>query len=514
MSWTALLVLCCALGPECRAQEELRLALPASTLPEALAECAKRFDIEYLAVGCTDRREEPFIKATCVEDLLEQVLATYGASGIGFDGLWFIDARPLAEDRWQALSTALPPEVAAAADPGVDSRAQWEAARERLRQLLNEKLGPDPQPPEAGLLVLPFEAPTAEVAAVQAHRVRQALESVQSHLAASGPELQGHIRVDDKGGLYLLSDGSTYKVGDIPREWRRDWLAATEGLARPHMDLHWPPLAVQRRAAPSLVQEVQIELSGTLREFAAVCSQQAAVRVTVPEDQAAVRIDARTRPMPVWMALVALSAATGLDVDLNAQRPEYSFHQGDGLTEALHRTSAPAQRLWHLQRRRMWHCRPLFMWLWVDLSDEQREALRAGQSVDIAALPSPQRWIWRQVILFQREHLIASTLARVEPMVRASALRGVLILDEMARSYAAVRVQQGESIGYPLANEAETRSLLSRATRAGLFMSADRGSISARWSSYGTRGAAPPPHRGGRTERSTLLAAPAAEAAE
>jgi len=453
-----LLVYLIGLVPVSAQQEagDKRFAAAPCTLAQALGAVAERYDIQYIAVGCSDRWEEPFVKAACLEEVVDELLSTYGASGVGFDGLWFIDARPRAEDRWQALRDLLPPEVAGAANPEVSEQEQWTAARSRLRQMLRDRLGGPPPTRPGHLLVLPFSVPKAEAPELQTYRLREVLSASQWLLTASPPVLTGGLKLDEKRNLWLASEVGAFEIGHVPVDWDVEWGQPSRTAARPHFSLHLAPLAVQRDLAGPLGSSVDLGLNGTVADLAGAIAQRTHVRVSGPMELMELSVAARGSAVPLWLVLTGLSVASGLDVDLSSARPEYKFAVPEGLPALVFAGSTPAQRLQQLHFRQASHCRPFAMWAWLMLTDDQRAKLEAGEVLDVIKLTPFQQWTARQVWLGLREPLLASTVRRVDPIIQAPLIRGVLLVDEGGEAWGGVRVQDGETRWYRLSEGDQT----------------------------------------------------------
>jgi hypothetical protein len=476
----------CAAQPE----GELRIALGPSTLREAVAACADRFHLEYIAVGLSERREEPFVKAACLEELIEQVVATYGASSVGFDSVWFIDGRGTGPNRWEALRGTLPApvqEALASAEPD----NQWPAAQARLRELFEAYVGPKPQVAAGSVLVAPFEVPTTDAAAVQIYRLRRGITTVERLLSARPYEASGQVVLDPHRALLVGDAHKSISLIEVPKDWQTAWRSAAQGVPRPHLQLHAAPLVVQGDAHGLLTRTISVDAAGSGADILAAVAEQAKARLSGPQGLTGLKMAVRVKDMPLWVLLSGVSIASGFDVDLTATRPEYPFEAREGSAAALYSVSAPAQRL--IQRRFGQGGLPFAMWAWLELSDAQREALEAEHALDLDEFSARQRWTWRHVLAEGREVVVWSELSRIDPlMADRGSVRGVFLMDAQGSAWAELRIEGGEAEGFPLgdAGAERPRSIMRDLLRTphGLGLAApDRVRVGAHPWTYGAR---------------------------
>jgi len=491
-----LLALLCWAPERVRGQEaqELRFTLGPSTLPEALATCADRYGIQYLAVGCTDRREELFIKAGCLEDLMDELLAAYGAAGVGLDGLWFVDARGCAEDRWAALQPFLPPGVAELpADQG-DDRAGRQAIRTFLRNELHTRQSGCSPPGPAELLLIPFACPVEEAPTLQSQRLAETVASLRGVLGME-PSLEGSLSLDAHRSLWLTRGTSRHQIIQVPPDWGERWLAPIRDTKRPWLDTHFPPLAVQRAAATILAHPVHVQLTGHVQDVLLAVADQTEARVEWPPGATPLPVAIDLGPVPLWVLLTGLSLAGGTEIDLSGGSATCGVEAVHSTSRGVYGVSSPVQRACQRQFAEASHCLPVPMWGWLCLSDAQRAALEAGEAVEVVDLDCDQRQVWRTLLAQLGETLVHSLAQRLDAQAAAESVRGMFVVGAHT-TLGAVRIRGGEIVFHDLRDPAAVREegadgggppSREAVRRWSLTPAADRTRSPARWWSYGSR---------------------------
>jgi len=156
---------------------------------------------------------------------------------------------------------------------------------------------------------------------------------------------------------------------------------------------YYAPRFLRNRWAVVLPQRVIVQGQGSLAAFLTQISAQVTARCEARKAVATLPLAVALRDVPLWLALQALSVASGVPFGPLEDAEVYTFRAPQNLWEEVFARTTPERRLPGLYWPRGL-ARNMLAGVWPLLTTEQRQKLLEGEVVRLAALsPEAQRWV-------------------------------------------------------------------------------------------------------------------------